>query len=177
MTLFEAMGQMDSTTIGLWVTGLMLLLVVTGVRVAFAAAIAGFLGLSGGVVAAWLANRFGNLRPALVGIALNVIVAALLATWASPVAFAVLYLCWNASFYFVVPYILGIMSEMDRKGRWAVATDAVWWLGAAPGPAVGGYVVANAGYSGLAVLTVVVGVISIALFRFTLGRFYAKRNA
>ncbi len=36
---------MDSIEIGLWVTGLMLLLVVMGVRVAFAAAVAGFLGL------------------------------------------------------------------------------------------------------------------------------------
>jgi tripartite ATP-independent transporter DctM subunit len=39
------MGEMDSVSIGLWVTGLMLLLVVIGVRVAFAAAIAGLLGL------------------------------------------------------------------------------------------------------------------------------------
>ncbi|MBT8438937.1 MAG: TRAP transporter large permease, partial [Gammaproteobacteria bacterium] len=36
---------MDSVSIGLWVTGIMLVLVVIGVRVAFAAAIAGFLGL------------------------------------------------------------------------------------------------------------------------------------
>ena len=45
MNLFETMGQMDSVSIGLWVTGLMLLMVLLGVRVAFAAAIAGFLGL------------------------------------------------------------------------------------------------------------------------------------
>ncbi len=43
--LFAAMGSMEPITIGLWVTGAMLLLVVIGVRVAFAAAIAGFLGL------------------------------------------------------------------------------------------------------------------------------------
>ena len=91
-------------------------------------------------------------------------------------AFAVLYLCWNATFYFVVPYILGIMSEMDKKGRWAVVTDAVWWLGAAPGPAVGGYVVASSGYPGLAVLTISVGVIAIVLFKFTLSRFYAQKG-
>ncbi|MCW8943361.1 MAG: TRAP transporter large permease subunit, partial [Sedimenticola sp.] len=36
---------MDNITIGIWVTGVMLLLVVIGVRVAFAAAIAGFVGL------------------------------------------------------------------------------------------------------------------------------------
>ena len=45
MSLFQAMGQMDSISIGLWVTGFMLLFVVMGVRVAFAAAMAGFLGL------------------------------------------------------------------------------------------------------------------------------------
>ena len=137
---------------------------------------AGIVGLSGGVVAAWLANRFGNLWPALIGIALNVVVAASLALWTNALAFAVLYVCWNATFYFVVPYILGIMSEMDRKGRWAVATDAVWWMGAAPGPAIGGYVVASAGYPGLAGLVVALGIVAMVIFRITLGRFYASRS-
>ena len=139
--------------------------------------IASFVGLSGGVAAAWLANRYGNLRPALVGIATNTVVAAMLVLGETPLAFAGLYLAWNACFYFVVPYILGIMSEMDPKGRWAVATDAVWWLGAAPGPAIGGYIVTQAGYGGLAVMPIVVGSISILLFYFTLTRFYATRPA
>ena len=43
--LFETMGSMDPISIGLWVTGSMLVFVVLGVRVAFAAALAGFLGL------------------------------------------------------------------------------------------------------------------------------------
>ncbi len=41
----ESLGQLDSITIGLWVTGFMLLFVVMGIRVAFAAALAGFIGL------------------------------------------------------------------------------------------------------------------------------------
>ncbi|MET0037833.1 MAG: TRAP transporter large permease [Candidatus Thiodiazotropha lotti] len=45
MSLIETMASMDSISIGLWVTGAMLLFVVIGVRVAFAAALAGFLGL------------------------------------------------------------------------------------------------------------------------------------
>jgi len=44
-SLFQTMGAMQPIDIGLIVTGLMLFLVVIGVRVAFAAAIAGFLGL------------------------------------------------------------------------------------------------------------------------------------
>lgn len=43
--LFQTMGNMDSIDIGLWVSGAMLLFVLLGVRVAFAAATAGFLGL------------------------------------------------------------------------------------------------------------------------------------
>ena len=45
MTLMENIMTMDSLSIGVWVTGVMLLLVILGVRVAFAAAIAGFVGL------------------------------------------------------------------------------------------------------------------------------------
>ncbi|MFT6372710.1 MAG: hypothetical protein ACJAZT_001460, partial [Gammaproteobacteria bacterium] len=45
MSFFETLGQMDSISIGLWVTGIMLVLVLIGVRVAFAAAMAGFIGL------------------------------------------------------------------------------------------------------------------------------------
>lgn len=45
MGIFASMASMDSVSIGLWVTALMMLLVVIGVRVAFAAATAGFFGL------------------------------------------------------------------------------------------------------------------------------------
>ena len=45
MDLFHAMGEMDTIQIGLWITGVMLVLVVLGLRVAFAAATAGFAGL------------------------------------------------------------------------------------------------------------------------------------
>lgn len=46
MNLLNAMAQMDSVTIGLWVTGVMMFFVIIGVRVAFAAAMAGFVGLT-----------------------------------------------------------------------------------------------------------------------------------
>ncbi len=45
MGLFEAMAAMDQVSIGLWVTGFMMVCVLIGVRVAFAAAAAGFFGL------------------------------------------------------------------------------------------------------------------------------------
>lgn len=45
MNGFAGLAQMDSISIGLWVTGFMLLFVLMGIRVAFAAALAGFIGL------------------------------------------------------------------------------------------------------------------------------------
>ena len=44
-SLLQSMATMEAIDIGLWVTGFMLFFVVLGVRVAFAAALAGFLGL------------------------------------------------------------------------------------------------------------------------------------
>ena len=45
MNIIDYMMQLDSITIGLYITALMLLLVILGIRVAFVAAISGFLGL------------------------------------------------------------------------------------------------------------------------------------
>jgi C4-dicarboxylate transporter, DctM subunit len=45
MSWLEGLRDVDSITIGLWVTGFMLVFVIMGVRVAFAAALAGFIGL------------------------------------------------------------------------------------------------------------------------------------
>ncbi len=45
MGLFETMATMEPIVIGQWITGLMFFLVVVGVRVAFAAAAAGFIGI------------------------------------------------------------------------------------------------------------------------------------
>lgn len=45
MNLLTTLSQMDSVSISLWITGFMFFLVIIGVRVAFAAAIAGFSGL------------------------------------------------------------------------------------------------------------------------------------
>jgi len=45
MDLLQTMATMEPVNIGLWVTGIMMVFVVIGVRVAFAAALAGFIGL------------------------------------------------------------------------------------------------------------------------------------
>jgi predicted MFS family arabinose efflux permease len=135
-----------------------------------------FLGLSGGALAAWLGNRFGNLRPIVVGITFNVAFASTLALGTIPILFAISYLGWNMAYYFLLPYMLGVLAQMDDRGRWAVAADAVWWLGAAPGAAVGGILVEKGGYTALAGLAPVTGLVCLIILVRTISRFNATQR-
>jgi predicted MFS family arabinose efflux permease len=134
------------------------------------------LGLTGGALAAWLGNRFGNLRPIVVGIVFNSVFASTLALGTLPILFGASYLGWNMAYYFLVPYMLGILAQMDDRGRWAVGADAVWWLGAAPGAAVGGVLVEKGGYTALACLAPITGIICLFLLVRTISRFNATQR-
>jgi len=139
--------------------------------------ITAFMGLSGGVFAAWLGDRFGSLRPIIIGIVLNAVFASALALGTNSFLFGASYLGWNIAYYFLVPYMLGVLAKMDDRGRWAVAADAVWWLGAAPGAAVGGILVETGGYTALAGLAPVTGFACAVILARTLQRFNAIQRA
>jgi len=146
------------------------------IRIGQILGITAFLGLSGGALAAWLGNRFGNLRPIVVGLGFNIVFASTLALGTIPILFAASYLGWNMAYYFLVPYMLGVLAQMDDRGRWAVSADAVWWLGAAPGAAVGGILVEKGGYTTLAILAPVTGIVCVILLVRTISRFNATQG-
>ena len=133
-------------------------------------------GLTGAVIAAWLGGRFGTRWPIVIGIGGNVLAAAGLALVVSAIPYVVLNLVWNLAYYFVVPYLMGVMAELDDRGRWVVAVDAIWWLGDAAAPAVGGTIVAQSGYELLASFPVVTGAVCIAVFMRLLARFGQQRD-
>jgi MFS family permease len=128
------------------------------------------IGLLGGLLALWMGNRFGSARPIVIGITLNVVAASGLAICEDATAYFWLQLLWLFAYAFVLPYVLGVLADMDDKGRWVVAMDAVWWLGDAPGPWVGGWLVESGGYNRLAVLPIVTGVVCVVLFVWLLRR-------
>jgi len=146
------------------------------IRIGQILGVTAFLGLSGGVLAAWLGSRFGNLRPIVIGIIFNAVFASALALGTIPIFFAASYLGWNMAYYFLVPYMLGVLAQMDDRGRWAVSADAVWWLGAAPGATVGGILVEKGGYTALAGLAPVTGIICLFILVRVIGKFNATRS-
>ena len=133
-------------------------------------------GLLGAVLAGWIGSRFGNVKPLLVAIVLNIVFASALALAESPAVFAVVEFLWTFSYYFLLPYVMGVLSEMDEKGRWAVAVDAVWWLGTAPGAAVGTMAVATGGYLMLSFTPLMGGLACLILLLITLKKFYKSRE-
>ncbi len=133
-------------------------------------------GLAGALLAAWLGGRFGIRWPIMIGISGNVLAAVGLALVASALPYVLLHVTWNLAYYFVVPYLMGVMAELDDRGRWVVAVDAIWWLGTASAGPVGGMIVERSGYGLLAAFPVITGVVCIAVFMRLLARFGGKRE-
>jgi predicted MFS family arabinose efflux permease len=132
--------------------------------------------LSGSFLPIWIGDRFGYKWPIVLGIGLNVAAAAGFSYSTNPTHFVILTVIWIGSYYFVVPYLLGLMARLDDLGRWAVTFDAMWWLGDAAGPPVAGMIVERSGFELLAAFPLCTGVIGITLFMRVLRRFGSNRK-
>jgi predicted MFS family arabinose efflux permease len=135
-----------------------------------------FVGLTGGVLAAWLGTRFGRIWPIAIGLGLNVAAAVGLALCESNFAYSALNLLWGLGYNFLVPYLMGALATLDDRGRWAVAGDAVWNGGGVPGPWIAGVLVEEAGMATLAGWALVTGGICLALITVSLRRFESRQT-
>ena len=133
--------------------------------------------LSGSFLAIWIGDRFGSKWPIVLGVGINVAAAVALSYSTRPIHFVILNVIWIGAYYFVVPYLLGLMARLDDLGRWAVAIDAMWWLGDAAGSPVAGMIVERSGFELLAAFPLCTGVIGITLFMRVLRRFGSNRKA
>jgi len=132
--------------------------------------------LSGSFLAMWMGDRFGSKWPIVLGIGFNVAAAVGLSYSTRPIHFVILNFIWFGAYFFVVPYLLGLMARLDDLGRWAVAVDAMWWLGDAAGTPVAGMIVERSGFELLAAFPLSTGVICITILMRVLRRFGSERN-
>ena len=65
--------------------------------------VAAFIGLSGGLLAARMGNRYGNLGPIVIHIILNAAFASTLALGTFAILFAASHLGWDIAYYFLAP--------------------------------------------------------------------------
>jgi len=71
---------------------------------------------------------------------------------------------------------MAAMAAMDDLGRWVVASDGVWTLGDAAGPAAAGTLVEWGGYRPLAVLALVGGLGCMLMVLAALRRFESSEG-
>ncbi len=94
-----------------------------------------WVGAPAALLVAWWSTRSGRLRPVVVGVVGTGFVVALLLVPA-PAAFVVANVGFGVFFSISIPYLLGLVSEMDDTGRMAALGGFVNSLGLATGPAL-----------------------------------------
>ena len=56
----------------------------------------------------------------------------------SEIVYVAAQIAWSLSFFFWAPFVMGLLAELDRGGRWTVVAGAVTMLGVAFGPGIAG---------------------------------------
>jgi hypothetical protein len=119
------------------------------------------MGLAGGAFAAWLGTSRGRMTPIIVGSLVSVAGRWLFIHSSTAEMVFLAGLLWGLGFYFVTPYQVGLLAELDRSGRLAVAAGAAGNFGYGLGPAVAGRVLES--YDPSAFLYIVVGGTALSL--------------
>jgi predicted MFS family arabinose efflux permease len=116
--------------------------------------------LPGAGIAAALGTRLGRALPIFVGVALNVVASAWLLLTHEAFVYVAMNLLWAAAFAFLLPYVMGVLAALDDLGRWTVAGTAIYTIGDAPAPWLGGKVLADGGFPAIAAMVVVTGLVA-----------------
>ncbi|MBW2370525.1 MAG: MFS transporter [Deltaproteobacteria bacterium] len=106
-------------------------------------------GLTGGILAAVIDTRWGRCLPMTLGLLVLAMSIYFLPYARSTSTFILTMVAWNASYLFLLPYLMGTVSELDKDGSWAVMAASVQNIGAAVGPAIAGLVVLRWSYPGI----------------------------
>ena len=110
-------------------------------------------GISGALSAAIIADRFGKVRPHLLGAAGTVLAMYLLSGRPGLTEYAVAISLFTLSWNFWLAYLLGTVATADFTGRYVVLTTAALGLGATLGPGIAGSLVQGAAFNRLFVFS------------------------
>lgn len=128
------------------------------------------LGIAGPLFASFLGSRKGLTIPIVVGIiAAGVPYYLMLVAPGSKLAFTTAALLLSGTFFFAQAYLVALAAELDRKGRIVAAAGGFVSGGSAIGPALGGYLIDNFGYTGTSWASLAMVVITVVLARIALG--------
>lgn len=120
----------------------------------------------GPISAYLLGERFGLLRPLLIGFTLLAIDLLVLAHATVPLLFCLCAAGLNLWLTFCGPYAIALLGRLDLSGRFAGATPAIVMMGAAVGAALGSRLIGGPSFQPLSVIGASIIATAIALFVF-----------
>jgi len=134
-------------------------------------------GLTGALGAAWLGDRYGKVRPHIIGAVGAVITVLLLLGRPELVrySFAIIFLTLSLNFW--LAYMLGGVAAIDTSGRFAVLVTAALGVGATIGPAIAGGLIANSNYLPMLAFSLVAIMMGLAIIVSVLRRQAAERTS
>jgi predicted MFS family arabinose efflux permease len=109
-------------------------------------------GVIGSMLASWLGMRLGHLWPQVLSLGVSVIAALILVFGSTPALFALACGLIAFSWFYGLPYQMGLLSHYDRLGRLNLIGCTMTTGGAALGPAVAAILVTSAGHWPVGVL-------------------------
>ena len=109
-------------------------------------------GVIGSLLARWLGMKIGRIWPQTLSLGLSVIAALILVFGTTPALFIFACGLIALSWFYGLPYQMGLMSEYDRQGRLNLIGSTMTMGGAALGPALAAMLVGSSGYWAIGVL-------------------------
>lgn len=110
---------------------------------------ASLLATLGSALASWSGCRFGRSLPNLIAITLLSISVLSLVYADSAFLYIISLVVFKVSWFFGVPFLVGLCALYDKKGRGTVLAGFMAMAGSSLGPALGALTVDNFGYAGL----------------------------
>ncbi len=134
-------------------------------------------GLAGALGAAWLGDRYGKIKPHLIGAIGALITAVLLLGTPELIrySFAIVFLTLSLNFW--LAYMLGGVAAIDTSGRFAVLVTAALGVGATIGPAIAGGLIANSNYLPMLAFSLVAIMMGLAIIVSVLRRQAAEKTS
>lgn len=122
------------------------------------------LSISGALAASKFGLRYGRYLPVSIGLSTAFISIIGLYQSQSATWFATMYFLFSASWYFSLPFILGIAAALDDSGGWvASATSAMYW-GMAFAPGLSGIIFDEIGLNAVGYLSAILMLVALVMF-------------
>lgn len=132
-------------------------------EISWVLALTALTGLAGAALATVLNTQRGRTAPLLLSILGTSLAVYALVESTTPLPYILANAGWSFFFAFSMPYFIGALATLDRRGRWATIGTGLAGIGGALGPAATGGLVEANGYSVLQYIVIATGLFSAAL--------------